>query len=453
MDEKNLGVTEHSIGCASWLRDHPIFASLIILALALPLRLILTWRADPVDLVFSDSGTYFAPALSLHESGRFLNRYQSPEITRMPGYPLFLAILITLFGTEVRALLVAQTVVVSLSVVILYWLARQILPPVMAFAGGSLAAISPWGAVRAGYLLSDGIFLLLLVSLFALMYAVVRCVRTTPMVILGGSAVGLLTSAVVLVRPIFPLMLFVAIVLVFFYPGRRSRACLLVTVMVISALLPLHLWKMRNLHEAQFTGYSDVSGKAAWQWLASSVKARIPGAPGDRWTMLRAAEEDETHWTMSLQQADDERWRLAKEVFAAHPLLTVYAFILNAMEALIHPDPGILTPPRLRFYGDTVLLGGLWMAFIVCAGIGLWHVWNHARAEAAIDRCWLLAMLLICLSLTLTAGVSFGAGARYRVPLELIVPLLAGVGLVRLATILSAPQSGDGKSAQVPVMR
>jgi len=45
-------------------------------------------------------------------------------------------------------------------------------------------------------------------------------------------------------------------------------------------------------------------------------------------------------------------------------------------------------------------------------------------------------MLIICLAITLTAGVSFGAGARYRIALELIVPLLAGVGLVRIVTVL-----------------
>ena len=92
------------------------------------------------------------------------------------------------------------------------------------------------------------------------------------------------------------------------------------------------------------------------------------------------------------------------------------------------------------------------MAFIVCAAIGLGHVWNSGQADRAIDRNWLLAMLIICCALTLTAGVSFGAGSRYRVPLEPIVPLLAGVGLVRLATLLYAnrrEESGGSNPFQV----
>jgi hypothetical protein len=42
-----------------------------------------------------------------------------------------------------------------------------------------------------------------------------------------------------------------------------------------------------------------------------------------------------------------------------------------------------------------------------------------------------LTFLVICLLLTLSSGISFGAGSRLRAPLELIVPLLAAVGLVR----------------------
>ena len=152
--------------------------------------------------------------------------------------------------------------------------------------------------------------------------------------------------------------------------------------------------------------------------------------------MLRAAEEAETQWTLSPQEAHDERWRLANEVFRANPFSTLYVFGLNAFEALVHPQASILTPAGLNFPGDTVALGGYWMAILLCAVIGGWHIWGRGQANDSIDRKWLLTMLIICLAITLTAGVSFGAGARYRIALELIVPLLAGVGLVRIAAVL-----------------
>ena len=420
---------------SGWLRSHPVLASFVILACALSARLFFVLAAEPSQLLFPDSGTYFETAVHLQTSGVYLNRYQRPEITRTPGYPFFLAVLMTCVKQDLRTLLLTQAIIVSVSVVILYWLARHILPPLMAFTGAVLAAISPWGAVRAGFLLTDGLFLLVLALLFFAMYAVVRFARTTGAVLLGGSVVGGLTSGAVLVRPVFPLIALVALVLVALYPERRVRVWLLVAAMLVCALVPLHLWKMRNLQEAQFHGFSDVSGKAAWQWLASSVKAHVPGASGDRWAMLKSAEDDETHWTLSLQQADDERWRLAKEVFTAYPVTTVYVFVRNGMEAFVHPEPDILAPAGLRFAGDTLVLGGVWMAFIVCAVVGMCHVWSETQPSEVIDRNWLLVLLIICSAMTATAGVSFGAGARYRMPLELIVPLLAGVGLVRMVTV------------------
>ncbi len=434
---RNVGTSRgRSAGSAGWLQSNPVLTFLIILVCAVSVRLFFAYRAEPSHLVFPDSGTYFDTAVNLQESGTFVNRYQKPEITRTPGYPFFLAALMTGFGKELRILLLVQAVILSSSVVLLYWLARHILPPVMAFTGALLAAVSPWGAARAGFLLSDGLFLMVLALLFVVMYIVVRFARTSGTVLAGGSLVGLLTSVVVFVRPVFPLIALVALAMFTLYPEKRVRAWLLVAAMIVCALVPLQLWKMRNLEEAQFHGFSDVSGKAAWQWLASSVKGQVAGATGDRWAMLRAAEEAEAQWTFSVQEAHDERWRLANEVFRAHPFSTVYVFGLNAGEALIHPQPSILTPAGLNFTGDAVALGGIWTALILCAAIGIRYLWSTTQSHECIDRNWLLMMLIICSALTLTAGVSFGAGARYRIALELIVPLLAGVGLVRLVTVI-----------------
>jgi len=415
-----------------------VFASLIIMACSLSMRLALTCRAEVSQLVFPDSATYIETAQSLWESGYFLNRYHKPEISRTPGYPAFLAVLMSVVGTELRTLLITQTLIVSLSVLVLYWLARQLLPPPMAFVGALLAAFSPWGAVRAGFLLTDGLFLLVLSLLFLAMYFVVQYARTVVMVIAGGSLIGLLTSAAVFVRPVLPLIPLVAVVVFALYPDKRLRAWLLVAAMLVCAAVPVHLWKMRNMHEAQFNGFTDVSGKAAWQWFSSSVKAQISGADGDRWAMLRAAEEDEAHWVLSPQEADEERWRRVKALLREHPYAAAYAFGMNAAEPFVHPHAGILAPARLNFSGDALMLGGIWAALVLCAAIGMRQAWGASQGDDAINRNWLLAILGMCCVLTLTAGISFGAGSRYRVPLELIIPLLAGVGLVRMVRLASS---------------
>jgi hypothetical protein len=428
---------------STWLRGHVYLASLIVLIASLTPRMFLTLAANPHDLYFPDSGTYFAPAVNLLQHGAFLNGEQMPEVSRTPGYPLFLSAIMLLTGKSLdyeglRTVLAVQTAVLSMSVLFLYWLARAILPPMMAFTGTLLAAFSPWGAVRAGFPLTEGLFLLNLVLLFLVMYLVLEHTTKLSAVSLGGGFVGLLTSAAVFVRPVWPLVPIVAIVLFLLCADKRQRAWILVVAMLICSSTPLYLWKARNLREAQFDGLTSISGANAYQWLAPSVKAQVKGADGDRWAMVKAAEADEYRWAhgLSLQETNDERWRRAKAIFREHPFLTVYTFTLNAGEAIMHPHPGILTPAGLNFSGDMWVLGGLWAAFLVLAGIGLACTPDRERDDGLIQRKWLLSLLCICLLLTLASGITFGAGSRFRAPLELIIPLLAGIGLVRAVSYL-----------------
>jgi hypothetical protein len=259
-------------------------ASLALLIASLVPRLFLTLAADPLDLVVPDSGTYFAPAMNLLEHGAFLGRHQIPEVSRTPGYSVFILGIMALSGNSVGdnwsglgTILTIQTVILSFSVVFLYWLARRILPPVMALTGALLAAFSPWGAVRAGYPLTEGLFLLNLVLLFFVMYLVVEHTTKLSAVVLGGAFVGLLTSAAVFVRPIWPLVPLVAIALFLLCGDKRQRTWILVAVMLVCAATPLYLWKARNLREAQFDGLSIGLGMNAYQYFASSVKVQVKG--------------------------------------------------------------------------------------------------------------------------------------------------------------------------------
>ncbi len=433
--------TDHFHVFSDWLRQHAILSSLIILLCAFSIRLFFTLQADPKDLTFPDSPSYLRPALSLMESGSFLHlRKEGPDLNRTPGYPVFLAALMYVVGKDLRNLLIAQTIVVSFTVLILYWIARRILPPVMAITGAMLAALSPWSAATAGLLLSESFYLLILVLLFLFMYLVVERESNLFNVLLGGGVIGLLTSAAVLVRPLWPLVPIVAVILFLLCRDKRQRAWILVAVMLVCASTPLYVWKNRNLHEAQFDGLSTSSGVVAYRYWAARVKAHVKGTDGDRWAMLEAARMEESRWGLPVHAMNDEHWRQAKAVFREHPVLSLYTFTLNVSEALVHPDPSILRPARLNFYGDVWVLGGFWAALVVFAGIGLCCTPDKERDEGLIRREWLLALLGICLLLTMQAGFAFGQGSRYRVPLELIVPLLAGVGLVRVVSYLKRAQ-------------
>lgn len=411
----------------------------ILFSSAFP-RAFLTWRADPVDLFNGDAITYLRPAQSLIQRGAFLNGDGEPEVTRTPGYPAFFAAMLFLAGQDLRIALIVQAIVLSFGVVFLYWLARRILPPVMAFTGGLLAVFSPWGAVSASLPLTEGLFFFLLVLILFLINLIEKGPRTSIAVMLGGACVGLLTGAAVLVRPIWPVVPLVAVALFFRYGTRRKGVWFLLLTMSVGAIAPLTLWKGRSWREAGFNGLSDISGKAAWRYLASRVQAQVTDQ--DRFLLKDTATRDDQKGGLSIQETDKERWRRAITVFREHPVRTVYSFVLTAAENVIHPLPDVLSHARLNFSGDFFALAVLWGGLLILACLGWRYPSEPGRDDGEIDRGWLLTMSVIALSLTSISGIVFGSGSRYRMPLELIIPLLAAVGLVRVVRSFQRLQVG-----------
>ena len=451
---------------SDWLRQHAILASLLILGCAVTPRLFLTATTDLQDLLTRDSSTYLWPALNLLSQGEFLNSHMKPEVDRTPGYPVFLAGIIALVGQNVgdedvrmslvaqgredlremliaqggqglRRIFMVQTAILSWSVVFVYWLARRILPPVMAFTGALLAALSPWGAVFAGLCLTEGAYIFLLAGIFLCMKLAVEANRVS-VAVWRSAGVGLLTASAVLVRPLWPIILLVAAALVIQYGLNRKGVWLVLTVMIMTATLPVGLWKARNAQEAHFNGISTNGPKTIWRCLA----ARVQGIVEERDAALIYTEHlrDESRWLLSIQEANDERWRRSIALFREHPILTVYSFIRSAGEHILHPMPYTSrAPAKLYFSGGHWILHPLWGVYILFWGgylglacLGLWYAADHTRSKGAIDRDWLVVCFGISVLLVVVTGVSYGGGSRMRVSLEPIIPLLAGVGLIRV---------------------
>jgi hypothetical protein len=449
---------------SAWLRHNLIAASLIILFAATVPRVFLTWRADSSDVIksYGDPVTYIRPAQSLISQQAFLQDGK-PEVTRTPGYPVFLASIMLLVSDDLatqefnaftlenfsdrinasmRPVLIVQALILSMEVVVLYWLARRILSPVAAFIGGLLAAFSPWGAFLAGLPMTEGLFLLLLALIFFIMKLTTERKNQTAVAI-GGACTGLLTAAAVLVRPVWPLVLLIGGTFFILYGPKRKGVWLLLSMTLVFAIMPVFLWKARNWQVSQLDGLSDIGGKCAWRYLASRVRAEVDYQNrGEVWisparwasiapSFIAQAHQEERNWgLLSHQETDNERWRRAKVVFGEHPFLTIYSFARSAMEHAIHPSPGVLTPAKLNFYGDYLVLGLCWGGLLILACVGWLYGADADFENKTRNRNWLSGISVICLLLTLSSGLCFGAGSRYRVPLEIMVPLLAAAGLV-----------------------
>jgi Dolichyl-phosphate-mannose-protein mannosyltransferase len=418
---------------SGWLRTHPWEASLLILLCSTTFRFFLAWRADAHELLqlYSDGGTYLNPAMNLLDKGAFLDGSGAPMIDRTPGYPAFLAGIMLLVGRNLREIMITQAMILSFGAVFLYCFGRRVLPPVMAFTGGLIAAFSPWGAVLAGIPMSDGLFLLLLTLIFFVMKLTEGAHSSK--LLLGGSFAGLLTGAAVLVRPLWPLVIFIPVAFLFCYGPKRKGAWILLSVTLLCAATPVELWRQRNEREAQFAQLTDITGKTAWRYLAARVLAEINDQ--NRHDVATVIDRDDRKWSTLLtrQEADDERWRRAKAVFTEHPYVTAYSFMRSAIEHAIHPSPDVLRAARLDFTHDLEVLGILWGGLLLmCGYAGFRCRSDPILDDGRIEWRWLLAIAVVCLILTLLSGLSFAAGSRLRAPLEAIVPLMAAIGLVRV---------------------
>jgi len=390
-------------------------------------------RADMNQLVadYSDAGTFFIPAQNLIDQREFLNNKGKPMISRTPGYPVFLAGIMLLVGRDMRTVLIAQTIILSCGPLILYRVARQALPPVMAVVAGLIAAFSPWGAVLAVAPMSDGLFLFLLTLIFLLIKLEANSQPANAF--LGAASIGILTGIAVLVRPIWPLTILIAAVFFFYYGAKRKGVLLLLLVNLACAITPLALWRERNQREAHFDGISDISGHTVWVYLAARVRAEVTGL--NRYEVSRLAEDERNNWAVPLssQEAETEAWRRSAAIFREHPLVTVYSFGRSAFEHFIHPSPDVVRAVSLNFFGDIVVLAILWGGLLLFSAYALLRpISNPAWEDGYIDWQFLLAMLVVSGALTLSSGVSFGAASRLRAPMETVIPLLAAIGLARV---------------------
>lgn len=200
----------------------------------------------------SDSADYFSYAYNLKHSGTYSSALSwtpepppggiTPDSLRSPGYPLFLLAIPGLDATSAylkRVSLVQAGLGVG-SVLLVFLLASRVLRPGWSHAAALATAISPHLANMSTYLLTEGLFLFLLLASLLVSLAALRS-RSRKSLLLGGVLWGLCT----LVRPtvmfVVPLFLLATIALPRLRHAHFGAAMILVGFLLVQ--LP---WLVRN---------------------------------------------------------------------------------------------------------------------------------------------------------------------------------------------------------------
>lgn len=196
--------------------------------------------------VRGDAIEYFCYAWNLVHHGVFSMAKPESAIVlsdsfRDPGYPVFLAGWIAMFGEYPQwyaPLFIAQAVLGAATVVLWMYAAKPWLPQRWIIVAGLLMAVWPHSMVMTRYVLSETLFGFLCALGFFALGAALRRPRT-PYMALAGLVFGLAALTNAVSTPLIP------IVAVLLWSLKRISARQL-AVLVIAALLLPAAWSVRN---------------------------------------------------------------------------------------------------------------------------------------------------------------------------------------------------------------
>lgn len=181
-----------------------------------------------------------------------------PDAKRAPLYPLFIALFLDKQPTTDNVVIITrvQAVISTFTVLLVFWIARRILPAPWALAAAALTAISPHLVTMNIYLLSETLFCFFVVlAILLIIRSAEKSGIVTPM--LAGLALGASALA-------HPMLLYFIVPLVFFL---------------------LYSWSWNSGWKktaAIVLGFSLLCGP----WLARNIATL--GVPGDNTLMLAA---------------------------------------------------------------------------------------------------------------------------------------------------------------------
>ena len=274
-------------------------------------------------------------------------------LARPPGYPLYLALVYGTLGRSFFAAQLVQNVLTSAGCVLLTLAAARLAGWGVGIGGGLIAALSPHLAFSSNFLLPDAL------SALPLLAALVVLARAHPGPRAGwwmSALAGALVGAGVWLRPNVMLLAPLLAAVIVAIARERRRALGHAAALLGAAFATIAPITLRN--HAVFGEWVPVSingGLTLWQGVADAGGEAEGAFRRDKLVM---AEEAERYGNPRYREwwaepdgifRDRERYRRARAVIRAHPLLYARVVAGRALEMLSYAEAG---PPTLS--GDAV---------------------------------------------------------------------------------------------------
>ncbi len=428
---------------------------LAILGLALLLRVLLPVAStlavgDAGVFSFPDSRGYFQPAEELLRSGRFADN-DRPEITRTPGYPIFLVPGIAL-GRPVLVTILLQVILSLLTVWLVYRIAWLLFENEMAAAAAAfLYSLEPLSILYTSLLLTETLFAALIVAFFFCLADYFQRRQALGTLVLAGLAL----AASVYVRPVsyyLPILATFALLPALLLRFRRWKYALHAVVFLAASFAPVAAWQVRNKAEVGYGGFSAISDLNLYLYQAAAVNAKVEGLPfQEAQQRMRSFEGHPEHRSWTEAQESVFMRREGLRLILKHPL--VYAGIhLRGMVRILF-DPGSVD--YLKLFHSYPRLGGILASIedqgLVSVLLGLRRsnplaFWTQLALVVWLALYYLLALFglfgrscaglwakiaLVALSAYFIAISGGPIGySRFRHPAMPLLCILAGCGLL-----------------------
>lgn len=382
------------------------------LALALLLRLGFTVHAYyKVDQPTPAGYAYEPIARGLLASGVYsMPPGGTPTASREPGYILFIYAIYKIFGDHRIFVYLAQVLMSAMTTVLLYELTRKVFSDVAARFAFWACVFYPYFIYYTAYFFREDVLAFLLVSILLLLFRW----RTVGSALGAGALAGWLCLA----NGAWALGCAWA-VLALYATEKPALKLKRAAAFAVPIVLLIGLWAGRNwrvFHEV-IPFSSDVGGEiyigmtVPYELLGSAEQTRILGAD-ERFQAISKLDEISRHKAYMAA---------AKDWFLAHPALFLARQAEHALKMWrLFPHGRGYTHSYLLVAGAALASDG-WL--IPLALFGLWLKRRDSNVR------WFLVPMVVLVTLSFSISQS---PIRYRVPLMIIVLMLAGAGFEEL---------------------
>lgn len=409
-----------------------------------------------------DSLEYFQIAESFLTNAQMSISTDRPPVPisfRTPGYPLFVAVVWNVFGNLIFVSFV-QIILSATTAVLIYKTAKLYLPDKYAGAIGFLTIVELSAAYYSTILLTDTLFTFLLVFCT---YLFCRTILDSSLTAWSKNSnfflIGLLLGSLTLVRPIgqFLPLLFIPAVIVGGWKSGLRKSIIFALILMTGFGLVVGPWLLRNRFIFAEWSVSSVAAYSLYHYNAPMFYAYRRGVTIDRGReyfrnkiglaqdslRLRSLHEAKQLKRVALDYLKNDLSGYAR----FHAVKVIPFFLTDGLRDMASQLELIFDPlPNLSNYLLKLDLLGLWLAIFTSPvsaalffiGTGFWLVINVV-ALVGLGYCWrweggrrfvtVFSFLLIIYFAFLTGPV---ANARFRLPVQPFMFLMAGLGLYGL---------------------